>query len=59
MLEKELIKENSLVNINLAAEIVQNHYISCLINEKIGSDNTNNIEERLFEKQFDEMFYYI
>ena len=56
VLEKELIKENSSLNINLALKIVQNYKISNLVNEKIGSENTKNIEERLFEKQFDEMF---
>ena len=56
ILEKELIKENSSVNINLALKIVQNYKISSLINEKIGSENTDNIEKKLFEKKFDEMF---
>ena len=56
VLEKELIKENSSLKINLALKIVQNYKVSSLINEKIGSENTKNIEERLFEKQFDEMF---
>ena len=56
ILEKELIKENGSVSINLALKIVQNYKVSSLINEKIGSKNTKNIEERLFEKQFDEMF---
>ena len=56
VLEKELIKKNSSLNINLALKIVQNYKISNLVNEKIGSENTKNIEERLFEKQFDEMF---
>ena len=56
ILEKELIKENSSLKINLALKIVQNYKVSSLINEKIGSENTKNIEERLFEKQFDEMF---
>ena len=56
ILEKELIKEKSSLKINLALKIVQNYKLSNLINEKIGSENTKNIEERLFEKQFDEMF---
>ena len=56
ILEKELIKENSSVSINLALKIVQNYKISSLIDEKIGSENTKNIEEKLFEKQFDEIF---
>ena len=56
ILEKELIKEKSSLKINLALKIVQNYKFSSLINEKIGSENTKNIEERLFEKQFDEMF---
>ena len=56
ILEKELIKENSSLKINLALKIVQNCKVSSLINEKIGSENTKNIEERLFEKQFNEMF---
>ena len=56
VLEKELMKENSSVNINLALKIVQNYKISSLINEKIGSENTDNIEKKLFEKKFDEMF---
>ena len=56
VLEKELMKENSTINVNIALKIVQNYKVSSLINEKIGSENTKNIEERLFEKQFDEMF---
>ena len=56
VLEKELIKENSSLNINLALKIVQNYKISNLVNEKIGSENSKNIEKKLFEKQFDEMF---
>ena len=56
ILEKELIKENSSLKINLVLKIVQNCKVSSLINEKIGSENTKNIEERLIEKQFNEMF---
>ena len=56
VIEKELIKENSSLNINLALKIVQNYKISNLVNEKIGSENSKNIEKKLFEKQFDEMF---
>ena len=56
ILEKELMKENSSLNINLALKIVQNYKISNLVNEKIGSENSKNIEKKLFEKQFDEMF---
>ena len=56
VLEKELIKENSSSNINLALKIVQNYKISNLVNEKIGSENSKNIEKKLIEKQFDEMF---
>ena len=56
VLEKELMKENSTINVNIALKITQNYKISNLIDEKIGSENTKNIEERLFEKQFDEMF---
>ena len=56
VLEKELIKENSSLNINLALKIVENYKISNLVNEKIGSENSKNIEKKLFEKQFDEMF---
>ena len=43
VLEKELMKENSSVNINLALKIVQNYKISSLINEKIGSENSKNV----------------
>ena len=56
ILEKELIKENSSLKINLVLKIVQNCKVSSLINEKIGYENTKNIEKRLFEKQFDEIF---
>ena len=56
VLEKELMKENSSLNINLALKIVQNYKISNLVNEKIGSENPQNIEKKLFEKQLDEMF---
>ena len=56
VLEKELMKENSSVNINVALKMVQNFKISNLINEKIGSENPHNIEKKLMEKQLDEMF---
>ena len=56
ILEKELNKENSSVKINLALKIIQNYKISSLINEKIGSEDIDNIEKKLFEKKFDEMF---
>ena len=55
VLEKELIKENSTINVNLALKITQNYKISNLIDEKIGSENTKNIEKKIFEKQFDEI----
>lgn len=50
ILEKEIIKENNQVNVNLALKIVQNYNISNLINEKIGSEDTNNFEKKLFDK---------
>ncbi len=56
VLEKELMKENSTINVNLALKITQNYKITNLIDEKIGSENSKNIEKKLFEKQFDEMF---
>ena len=56
ILEKELIKENSTIKVNLALKIAQNYKITNLIDEKIGSENSKNIEKKLFEKQFDEMF---
>lgn len=56
ILEKELIKENNQVNVNLALKIVQNYNFSNLINEKIGSEDTNNIEKKMFERKFNEMF---
>ena len=34
ILEKELIKENSSVNMNLALKIIQNYKITSLINKK-------------------------
>ena len=52
ILNKKLIKENSSVNINLALKIVQNYKISNLINNKIDSENTKNIEKRLFDEMF-------
>ena len=56
ILEKELIKESNSININLALKIIQNYKIGNLINEKIGSESAKNIEKRLFDKKFDEMF---
>ena len=56
ILEKELIRENSSVNINLALKIIQNYKINHLIDEKIGSEDAKNIKKRLFEKKFEEMF---
>ena len=56
ILEKELIKENSTIKVNLALKITQDYKITNLIDEKIGSENSKNIEKKLFEKQFDEMF---
>ena len=56
ILEKELIRENSSVNINLALKIIQNYRINHLIDEKIGSEDAKNVKKRLFEKKFEEMF---
>ena len=56
VLEKELMKENSTLNVNLALKIVQNCKLKNLIEEDIGSENPNNVEKMLFEKKFDEMF---
>ena len=56
ILEKELIKENSSISVNLAIKIIQNYKFSNLIDEKIGSENSKNVEKKIFEKQFDEMF---
>ena len=43
ILEKELIKENSSISVNLAIKIMQNYKFSNLIDEKIGSENAKNI----------------
>ena len=56
ILEKELINVNSSENVNLAFKIIQIYKISNLINEKIGSENADNIKNKLFEKKFNEMF---
>ena len=56
ILERELMKENSTINVNLALKIVQNCKLKDLIEEDIGSENPNNVEKMLFEKKFDEMF---
>ena len=56
ILEKELIRENSSANVNLALKIIQNYKINHLIDEKIGSEDAKNIKKRLFEKKFEEMF---
>ena len=56
VVERELMKENSTINVNLALKIIQNCKLKNLIEEDIGSENPNNIEKKLFEKQFDEMF---
>ena len=56
ILEKELINVNSSENVNLAFKIIQVYKISNLINEKIGSENADNIKNKLFEKKFNEMF---
>ena len=56
VLEKELMKENSTINVNLALKISQNYKIINLIDEKIGSENSKNIEKKLFENQFYKMF---
>ena len=56
ILEKELMKENSSLKINLALKIVQNYKFSYLIDEKIGSENSKNVEKKIFEKHFEEMF---
>ena len=56
VLEKELMKENSTLNVNLALKIVQDCKLKNLIEEDIGSENPNNVEKMLFEKKFDEMF---
>ena len=56
IIEKELINVNSSENVNLAFKIIQIYKISNLINEKIGSENADNIKNKLFEKKFNEMF---
>jgi len=56
ILEKELINVNSSENVNLAFKIIQVYKISNLINEKIGSENADNIKNKLFEKKINEMF---
>ena len=56
VLERELMKENSTINVNLALKIIQNCKLKNLIEEDIGSENPKNVEKILFEKQFDEMF---
>ena len=56
ILEKELINVNSSENVNLAFKIIQIYKISNLINEKLGSENADNIKNKLFEKKFNEMF---
>ena len=56
ILEKELINVNSSENVNLAFKIIQIYKISNLINEKIGSENADNIKNKLFEKKINEMF---
>ena len=56
VLERELMNENSTKNINLALKIIQNCKLKNLIEEDIGSENPKNIEKKLFEKKFDEMF---
>ncbi len=56
ILEKELIRENSALNVNLALKIVQNCELKNLIEEDLGSENPNHVKKMLFEKKFDEMF---
>ena len=50
------MKENITLNINIALNIIQNCKLKNLIEEDIGFENPKNIENKLFEKQFDEMF---
>ena len=56
VVERELMKENSALNVNLALKIIQNCKLKNLTEEDIGSENPNNVEKMLFEKKFDEMF---
>ena len=56
ILEKELIRENSALNVNLALKIVQNCELKNLIEEDLSSENPNHVKKMLFEKKFDEMF---
>ena len=55
VLERELMNENSTINVNLALKIIQNCKLKNLI-EDLGSENPNTVEKMLFEKKFDEMF---
>ena len=56
VLERELMNENSTINVNLALKIIQNCKLKNLIEEDIGSEKPNSVEKMLFEKKFDEMF---
>ena len=56
VLERELMNENSTINVNLALKIIQNCKLKNLIEEDIGCEKPNPVEKMLFEKKFDEMF---
>ena len=49
ILEKELIRENSSANVNLALKIIQNYRINHLIDENIGSEDAKNVKKRLLK----------
>ena len=56
ILEKELSNEGNKDRVNIALKVLQNYKFSNLIDQKIGSENTDTIERRKLDKKFAEMF---
>lgn len=56
ILEKELSNEGNKDRVNIALKVLQNYKFSNLIDQKIGSENTDTIERRKLDKKFAEIF---
>jgi len=56
ILEKELSNKDNKSRVNIALKVINNYKFSTLIDQKIGPENADTIEQRQFDKKFAEMF---
>src|SRR6056300_114319 len=55
ILEKELFNEDNKNRVNIALKVLNNYKFSTLIDQKIGSENADTIEQKQFNKKFAEL----